>query len=220
MEDRVVRLERVMNSVQSNVFGDDKSEGHVRVENDILIKGIRGAAIIRVPSHYYSLTLSQRANLLCTSPDRLCKTLIMENVLVSEHPTECDWAAGTLTKSKYIAVVLQYTHKLVVENLQRFVDGGRAGATKLVYARAGPELTGFAFNGITIFGGRCNMPIVIARAALQAKTTGSLPPSSCFLWLGGGEPDLKLRIPVVQLAPLCHQCNCSEERSEDDSDDS
>ena len=151
--------------------------------------------------------------------ERLCKTLVLENLSV---PTlsSCEYPLGwtkenySLAQSRYIAVVVPYVHKLEIPALSRFVRrASPSGLVKsdtqalpnIVHAENGEVLTGFPFNGISVFGGKIGMPIILCKAILEA-----VGPS--YIWLGGGEVDLKLRIPIAQLAAYSHVCDCSVER--------
>lgn len=219
---RLVRLEAVARAVQSNV-DEERSEYYERVADDLLSKGVLGAVLFRVPPDYYSLSLPQRAKLLGSPVDRLCKTLILENVLVAAastpvEPLVAGWSTdrSLLPRLRYLAVVVPYIHKLDMEALARFL---RASGTatepppvKLVHAENGDSLAGFPFNGVTVFGGKLPMPIVVCKVLLEGPTP--------YIWLGGGEVDLKLRVPVRQLIRYAHVCECSSERTTDGDDGS
>ena len=218
---RLALVESKARSTQSNVDEASRSEYFLRVEADIARKGILGTIIYRVPHDYYELPLVQRAKLLSSPVERLCKTLVLENVgpssLLPRASLPLDWTKNKafLPQSRYIAVVVPYVQKLDIETLARFV---RASATssdgmlppvKLVQAENGDKLTGFPFNGVTVFGGKIEMPIIVCKVLLDG-------PQASYIWLGGGEVDLKLRIPVPQLMLYSHACDCSIERDSGD----
>lgn len=76
-------------------------------------------------------------------------------------------------------------------------------------------MTGFTHNGVTPFAlaqpGR--LPVVVSAAIAKLD-----PP---FVWLGGGEADLKLRVPTRQLieATGALVLHCSVPRDEGDEED-
>jgi prolyl-tRNA editing enzyme YbaK/EbsC (Cys-tRNA(Pro) deacylase) len=57
-------------------------------------------------------------------------------------------------------------------------------------------IAGFVRNAISPFGMYTMIPVVVSASA------ASLRPS--YLWLGGGEVDVKLRVPVQQLLSHLH----------------
>lgn len=216
---RLTRAEAVARTVQSNVADESRSKFYRRVAADLLAKGVLGATLFRVPGDYYSQSLSQRAKLLGSSVDRLCKTLILENLAAaapSAPPVPCVLTDRShLPRSRYLAVVVPYVQKLDTEALSRFLRA--SGATpadppgvKLVHAENGDALADFPFNGVTVFGCAVSMPIIVCKALLEGPTP--------YVWLGGGEVDLKLRIPVRQLVRFAHVCDCSAERTSEGDD--
>jgi len=214
---RLALVESKARSTQSNVDEASRSEYFLRVEADIARKGILGTVIYRVPRDYYELPLVQRAKLLSSPVKQLCKTLVLENVGPSSSPPlplPLDWTKNKafLPQSRFIAVVVPYVQKLDIETLARFVRSSATSSdcvlppVKLVHAENGDKLTGFPFNGVTVFGGKIEMPIIVCKVLLEAS----------YVWLGGGEVDLKLRIPVPQLMLYSHACDCSIERDSGD----
>ena len=151
---------------------------------DVGASGALGCALHRVTPNYYGLDLPARAAQLRCTPDQLCKTLVFENV----HPAR-PAASPALGDAQYIAVVLQYTARLDADALERWLKRAGAGAVKLRAAEGMEALTGFAHNGVSIFGSRRPLPVVVAKSIASLR----------YIWLGGGEPDVKLRVFVRQL---------------------
>lgn len=217
---KLTRIEAISKTVQSNVAASECTAIHARVESDLLSQNILGAVLFKVPQDYYERTLSARAAILASPADRLCKTLILENVASSARaPRHSRPLALTrdddLSTSRYVAVVVPYLHKLDMDALTRCIRASAPGgnpAVKLVHASDGDIISGFPFNGVSIFGGKVSMPVVLCKVLFEA-------PSEPYIWLGGGEADLKLRVPTPQLAPLCHIFDCSVARARDCDDE-
>jgi hypothetical protein len=77
-----------------------------RIENELLSLHLYTAKFLRVPRHYYDLSLAQRANLLDTTSFHLCKSIILQNTACSHERID------DISESKYICVIIQYAHKL------------------------------------------------------------------------------------------------------------
>jgi prolyl-tRNA editing enzyme YbaK/EbsC (Cys-tRNA(Pro) deacylase) len=119
-------------------------------------------------------------------------------------------------------VVLQYVTKLTAAALEAFLasrGAPKAGRLRLAPPEVARALTGSEHNGVSLFGHLAPVPIVVA------EPVAALP----VVWLGGGEPDLKLRLFPVALwawaaapkgAPLSvHVVDCVEPREEGDAED-
>ena len=143
--------------------------------------------------------------------------MIMENTKLVDVSAE---EAKTRGRYKYVCVVLQYDGPKLDKNkltdVVRTLEGSNAAAKKqynmrmvageLSTALSGEEargthhryhlptdlsstfVAGFEHNAVTPLGMTTPMPLLLAEP-LQA-----LPD----VWLGGGEPDLKLRVDVAQ----------------------
>ncbi|KUF92233.1 Serine/threonine-protein phosphatase 6 regulatory ankyrin repeat subunit C [Phytophthora nicotianae] len=139
----------------------DDHEGVKRVKKHLQREKLASAALKTAPSDYYSWTLDRRA---------------------------------------YYCVVLQYNSKLDAEQLRRFVresipEADRPPKKKFNFqhapGEASEELTGFGHNGVSTFGMKTFIPVVVAGAITELKPS--------FLWLGGGAESVKLRISVQDL---------------------
>eukprot|EP00455_Lapot_gusevi_P006926 TRINITY_DN12984_c0_g1_i1.p1 TRINITY_DN12984_c0_g1~~TRINITY_DN12984_c0_g1_i1.p1 ORF type:complete len:269 (-),score=48.61 TRINITY_DN12984_c0_g1_i1:536-1294(-) len=154
--------------------------------------GLRSAFFKRTPLDYYSWPLSQRKEYLqAPSEDYLCKSIIMVN-------THCEHDNyDNASDSKYYCIVLQYTTKLNPEKLARFVHSTlneRKLAKKKFNFRLAPEdvsfrLSGFGHNAVTPLGANASLPMIVSHHIRQ------LP----FIWLGGGEVDVKWKVSIQDL---------------------
>lgn len=79
-----------------------------RVRRDLLAKNVYAFNFYTVPSHYYDLTLEQRAELLQCNVPQLCKSIIFENTMCDHNNID------DITDSKYYCVVIQYTSKWLI----------------------------------------------------------------------------------------------------------
>eukprot|EP00388_Colpodella_angusta_P046183 GDKK01068504.1.p1 GENE.GDKK01068504.1~~GDKK01068504.1.p1 ORF type:complete len:238 (-),score=40.21 GDKK01068504.1:127-774(-) len=165
-----------------------------RVKAALLKKSIYSGKFVTVQSGYYDLTLDQRAELLkCTVP-QLCKSIIFENTM--HDPTVVD----SHNNSKYYCVITQYTAKINVNSLRTLVHELRKPEDRLSKKKfhfqladdqASFELSGFGHNAISPIGLKQDIPIIICNRIL------GLNPAIIFL--GGGEVDVKLALPVADL---------------------
>lgn len=189
LETRVRAAEDAAFAVPSNCAESSFSAPVLRVKSTLLSKRVAGAALFRVPRDYYDHPLAARAAILGCPIDRLCKTIVLENPAGTS--TDPRAPLGTV---KYIAVIIQYVAKLDTARLSSFVRarGGSADARLSLAEDGAGALTGFPFNGVCPVGLATAMPIIITKPLTQLA-----PPAS--VWLGGGEPDLKLRMFVSQL---------------------
>jgi len=81
------------------------------------------------------------------------------------------------------------------------VTAKEVSAAKFNFAVAQPadsdRLSGYKHNAVTPFGMTSPVPVLITR---QVAELPKVQPAAPYVWLGGGEVNLKLRLPVVQLA--------------------
>ena len=155
--------------------------------------------------------------------DTLCKSILLVNSALAEATPLSASVSPDVFSSRYVLVVLQYVTRLDTDALAKAL---RAQCTtsatfklNVAPAEASDELSGFSHNAVTPFGMHCAVPVVVSR---------SVADKGGFVWLGGGEVDMKLRIPVAQLlkpgvlvpgataAPIVVDCT---PRREDDGDD-
>jgi prolyl-tRNA editing enzyme YbaK/EbsC (Cys-tRNA(Pro) deacylase) len=154
---RIEALETRVLSVLSNIPPEARSEEQRRVEAAFLALGLRGSAIFHLPG---SLPLARRAAALAAPPDRLCKTLIFEN-LAAAAP------GAAATTPRYVALIVQYVARVNLAALERGLAaraGSGGAAFKLALAQNGVELSGFPFNGVTPFGSRTPLMLVLPTA--------------------------------------------------------
>jgi len=147
----------------------------------------------RAPSDYYDWKLEQRRDYLeAPHIDYLCKTMIMRNTKTTA--SDC----SDRTNSKYYMIVIQYTAKMKKEKLQKIVrflrpEKERMSKKSVNMRVASPEdgvmLSGYGHNAVTPLGMAVDVPMIVSHRVLE------LP----YIWLGGGEVDVKLRISIPDL---------------------
>ncbi|CAI5718908.1 unnamed protein product [Hyaloperonospora brassicae] len=183
-QQRLDSLERLLDDV----------EGVQRVKQHLQRERLTSSALQTAPSDYYSWRLDQRAKFLGCSTVHLCKSIIVENVACVNQSIEDP------LNSRYYCVVLQYISKLDAEQLRRFVrdnipEADRPSRKKFNFQHAPAEvseqLTGFKHNGVSTFGMKTRIPVIVASDVVALKPA--------FLWLGGGAESVKLRVSVKDL---------------------
>ena len=122
--------------------------------------------------------------------------MIMENTRLSGVSAA---EAAVLGRYKRVCVVLQYDgpkldkHKLtdVVRGLEgRHAAAKRQYSLRMVSGEESLALSGFEHNAVTPLGMATPMPLLVSER-LRGLADGTA-------WLGGGEPDLKLRVDIRQ----------------------
>jgi prolyl-tRNA editing enzyme YbaK/EbsC (Cys-tRNA(Pro) deacylase) len=172
-----------------------------RVKSDLESRGVFTGIFRTVPEDYYSKPLEGRAQILNTTTiHSLCKTIVFENVNYRRNShARCDESDySDISNSKYYCVVVQYTAKIDTDELAlaiinlRKPGESRLGTSyfnfQLAPESVSGELTGFAHNGVSPFGMRNALPMLICERALATN-----PP---MLWFGGGHPRVKLCLSV------------------------
>ncbi|TMW59480.1 hypothetical protein Poli38472_004549 [Pythium oligandrum] len=172
----------------------DERESVRRVQQHLQRAKLSSAFLKTAPGDYYSWKLEQRGEFLQCSVPHLCKSIIVDNTACTNAGMEDP------LNSRYYCVVLQYNSKLNGEQLMRFVrsripEKDRPGRKAFNFQHASGEvaeqLTGFKFNGVSTFGMKTQIPVIVSGAVAALE-----PP---FLWLGGGSETVKLRISVQEL---------------------
>jgi prolyl-tRNA editing enzyme YbaK/EbsC (Cys-tRNA(Pro) deacylase) len=170
----------------------DNSQGTVqRVKNDLRNKKIYTYRIYKVPENYYNETLEYRANLLKCNINQLCKTIVVENIACSHNNITdiCD--------SRYYCIIIQYIHKLNGEKLKDFIHNLKPKNLRISKKKINfqltsedksADMTGFTHNAVSPFGLMHNIPVILCLSCSQLS-----PP---YIWLGAGEVDLKLGVPL------------------------
>jgi prolyl-tRNA editing enzyme YbaK/EbsC (Cys-tRNA(Pro) deacylase) len=186
------------------------------------------AGVSWLPTRRVEEAHSSRREFLCSPKDTLCKSILLVNSAVPETSPLAHSVTPSVFSSRYILVVLQYVTKLDTEALAKALRAqstGDSGASSfklnVAPAEASDELSGFVHNAITPFGMSHTVPVVVSR---------SIADRSGFIWLGGGEVDFKLRIPVKQLlkpgvlapgiasGPVVLDCTPRREAGDEDDD--
>ncbi|KDD74823.1 hypothetical protein H632_c1052p1, partial [Helicosporidium sp. ATCC 50920] len=102
--------------------------------------------------------------------------------------------------SRTFLVVVQYTARLHAEKLRAAVQAlSRESdvplSKKAINLRLAPEeasarLTGFGHNAVSPAGLACAIPVILSHRVAQLQPA--------HFWMGGGEEDLKLALPVSE----------------------
>ncbi|KDO29121.1 hypothetical protein SPRG_06177 [Saprolegnia parasitica CBS 223.65] len=171
LEQRVIAMENVARVVQ-----------HLRKEQ------VASAALHTAPAAYYDWSLAQRAQLLNCKTSQLCKSIIMENVA---------WKAEMVHAPRYVCVIVQYEAKVNADKVAKLVrDAGKDAKVSRKHVNfqhaatdVSDELTGFQFNGVSPFGMKTSIPVVVSSAILPLG----------YVWLGGGAVDVKLRASTADI---------------------
>eukprot|EP00123_Amoebidium_parasiticum_P004237 comp15522_c0_seq1/m.12548 comp15522_c0_seq1/g.12548 ORF comp15522_c0_seq1/g.12548 comp15522_c0_seq1/m.12548 type:complete len:234 (-) comp15522_c0_seq1:29-730(-) len=155
-------------------------------------KGVKKAKYYVVPSDYYDWTLLKRATILnAPSVDHLCKSLVFENT----HSTAKD--CSDPYNSRYYCVIVQYITKLNTDVLGKFVQSlknprlpNKNYCMRLAKPEVSFELTGHDKNGVSYFGMKVEMPVILS------KTIRDLKPGMMFL--GAGDVDWKVAYDIEE----------------------
>ena len=191
IEERVAALEARARSVQRADLGGAGAAGpgffalspsSSRVEDAALRAGLLGCALARVPGGYYERPLAWRAALLGCDVGALAKTLVLEAEGRAAAGAAVP-ASAPLAQQRYVAVIVPYNCRLNADALARAVGA------PLRLAAAGEALTGFRHGGVTPLGSSTPLAVVVAKQLARRR----------FFWIGGGEPDVKLRVFASQL---------------------
>lgn len=141
--------------------------------------------MFRTDDNYYKKSLKERrAYLNAPSIHNLCKSIILENTKCTRD--DC----SDPNNSKYYLVIIQYTTRLMSHKVFKFVRSLTPNASKANYhfnlAKESDSfrLTGSEHNGVCPIGNPVNIPIILSSRILEL--------SNDFIWLGGGDPTIKL----------------------------
>ena len=176
IENRVVKLERKLSV--------DPAQ---RVKDCLLRQEVYLAKLMRVPSDYYEQPLEKRAQILNSKPSQLCKSIVFQNGACPHD--RCD----DISDSKYLCVVVMYERKFNAERLKDYIWNLRPSSERLPRKRFNFQLapsevsdllTGFSHNAVCPFGLISSIPVIICSTCMESP----------YLWMGGGEVDLKLGI--------------------------
>lgn len=145
---------------------------------------------------YYDMPLEKRGEFLKTPVETLCKTMVMENTAyASEY-------AGDYYP-KYICTIVQYVASLNSDKMMKAVrDYQHANCPdkkaprsafnfRVLEEAQSDEFSGYGHNGVTPFFFAKPLPIFLSKA-IEELGHG-------YLWLGGGDTDIKLRIAISEL---------------------
>ncbi|KAI9277756.1 YbaK/aminoacyl-tRNA synthetase-associated domain-containing protein [Sporodiniella umbellata] len=161
------------------------------VENSLKTLGIlEECQIIPVESDYYDWELQQRAfRVNAPSKEHMCKSVILENTRCT-HKDISD-----PLYSRYYCVITQYvapvnTQKLL--NYCRSLKNKEISKKNYNFRLADPEvsldLTGFEKGGVSPFGMKQPIPVILAESVTKLKPS--------VIYLGAGHIDWKLGVPI------------------------
>ncbi|OQR98326.1 hypothetical protein ACHHYP_08737 [Achlya hypogyna] len=183
--DQVAAIEARCDALNRRV---EELESVDRVVRHLREANIVSAALHTAPADYYDWSLTQRAELLKCSTAQLCKSIVMENVA---------WKEDMVHVPRYICVIVQYEAKVNADKVAKLVrDAGKDVKVSRKHVNfqhaatdVSDELTGFRFNGVSPFGMKTCIPVIVSSAVLNLG----------YIWLGGGAVDVKLRASTADI---------------------
>ena len=154
--------------------------------------GLESLRILKVREDYYEWTYEERRDCLSgDSINQLCKTLVVESKKTTA--TDCSDAKN----SRFYAVIVPYVGpKLSTSKLAKAIRAlnpdlsGKLFHMHMARNEVAAELTGFLFNGMTPFSSKTKIPVVLCKEVAAMD----------YIYLGAGEPDLKLGVSTKELA--------------------
>ncbi len=225
LQSRITKLEQVRFSCSTEDDNNDDENNKMvtavivvdnamrRARRDVEMAGCYSAQWKWVPSHYYQLSLPERAVLLQVPTTAvLCKSLLMENkkwMPSSPHGEREGW--NDEYNPKFVLVVLQYEATLNVTKLHVALQRHRQQHTKtnmntqqqhhqhqqqqydwrIASTEDNDTVTGYSFNSVTPFGLLTPVQIVLASAIVQQQECK-------YFVMGGGHVHLKLKMATSE----------------------
>lgn len=187
---------------QQGQRGCTPSKTQLRLRAELLDKGV-AHTFIRVGPDYYSRSLQERQNILAaTSTQQLCKSMVMENT------------KAPASAQRFYLVIVQYVSAIQAELLKKYVLSvavaeGRTLTRSQCNMRLASEadserLTGYVHNAVSPVGLHQQLPLILAAEIAELS----------YMWLGGGEPDLKLGMSVPNFITAYQPAivDCSNQR--------
>jgi len=182
-----------------------KSAVHQKVEQLCRAMDLSSVQFVRTPTDYYTWTLDQRKEFIgASSTHHLCKSIVVENTEWSApgniHSTiPSSSGCEDPLNSRFYCVIIQYTARLLSHQVFKFVRGLKNNELPLKsyhfqLAKNSETITGFEHNAVCPIGMAVPIPIIVD------KKITNLHPN--YIWLGGGEVDLKLGIRVSDLLKI------------------
>lgn len=183
----------------------------IKLEQELIEKGLTHHLFVRAPPHYYDEPLEFRQGIVgAASVHHMCKSIVMENTRVESNDPD----AGIL---KYWLVLVQYTARLNSDKLRAFVQKAHTGklSKKQINMRLCPEdisneLTGFEHNGVSPIAIKTRLPIIMSDKIV------ALQPD--MFWLGAGEVDLKVGMSAADFVTAYepYVVDCTYDDDDDD----
>ena len=150
-------------------------------------------------------------------PIKLCKSILFENIAYDDSKPvfQCEGDKLFNCNARYYLVVVQYVSKFNAEKLKKFVFelpsldkrlSKKKFNFRLAQESGSDRLTGFGKNGVCPFGMATDIQIILDKKCLTVS-----PP---VMFMGGGDVDLKLSVPVSDFirSTNCKVADISEER--------
>jgi prolyl-tRNA editing enzyme YbaK/EbsC (Cys-tRNA(Pro) deacylase) len=178
------------------VESEDLDNTLARVKQSLYSHKVFTGRFHTMPSDYYDRSLDERVDMLpgCTSTAQLCKSILFENSFFEDNPAYS--AISFNGNSKYYLVVVQYLTKINLNSfttvIHELTPKENRLAKKKFHFRLAPDeisfkLSGFRHNALSPFGMLTpNIPVIICSRCLE----------NTIIYLGGGEVDEKLSLPV------------------------
>jgi len=158
--------------------------------------GLASAHLRLADSDYYDRELHERAVFLGSPVETLCKTMVMENTAF-----QTDLAGPHYPR--FICTVVQYCATLNSDKMMKAVrewhqthcpekKASRSAFNFRVCEESESDrLSGYGHNGVTPLFFAEPVPVFVAKA-IEDVGVG-------YLWLGGGDTDIKLRVSLAEL---------------------
>eukprot|EP00727_Mastigamoeba_balamuthi_P005241 m51a1_g14715 putative rho guanine nucleotide exchange (274) ;mRNA; r:169313-170266 len=176
-------LDTLMADVAKLAESEDNYQQLQRVKKAARETGLSTAQFVMVPKDYYEWDLERRRERIgAISTEMLCKSLILENTACTRP--DC----SDRNNSRFYCIIVQYVAQISSQKIFKFVRSLCPDSRKDDYhfrmadAEEARKLTGFEFNAVCPVGMAQPMPVIMAEPIARLQ----------WLWLGGGQVDLKL----------------------------
>eukprot|EP00769_Ergobibamus_cyprinoides_P004536 gnl/Ergobibamus_cyprinoides/727.p3 GENE.gnl/Ergobibamus_cyprinoides/727~~gnl/Ergobibamus_cyprinoides/727.p3 ORF type:complete len:213 (+),score=69.59 gnl/Ergobibamus_cyprinoides/727:820-1458(+) len=185
---------------------DRNDDVHVRMAAAASAEGLTDFALSRVPSTYYDESFERRCELIAAgcaasaipSVDELCKSLVMTNTKWNRDKTPGQ-DEFCMDNPRHILIIVQYAARIKSNALWTTIRrrGQEAGlginkksySWRLATEEDNAALTGYEHGAVTPIGIPADrIPILVAKPIAEMD----------HVWIGGGHPDVKLRINVKE----------------------
>lgn len=186
-------IDDVLAEVEKETEGEVASMTLKRVRDQCEKVNLTSACFVKVPARYYDLELEERRRIIgAPKVECLCKSLILEN-------TECTTSdCSDPRNSRFFCIIIQYVASLSSQKVFKFVRSLSPGGSRSEFhfrmadSETAFRLTGFEHNAISPIGmaAGITMPIILAKGIADLSID--------WIWVGGGQIDLKLGFKVSE----------------------